>query len=287
MGQWQSFLLLHEMQKMKTTFAIFLILLLTIVLAHRLLARAFQAEVARQEQVILNAPIPETRNLNEIPERMRLFAQKGLASESDLPRSIRLTQEVEILKGGKWVALLAHQLIAVAETGFVWIGEQSAWPVPLVQVIDSFTNGKGHLEVRLLGAIRVARFDGPYADVGEAMRYLIELPWVPDAILSNPSINWRVIYPDLIEAELPVSSQSVSVQFRFDDMGDVVEIVAQGRPDISTGDVVLREWRGLFSDYGQISGRRIPLTAEVGYVNDGVYAPYFRGRITSYQMNER
>ena len=119
--------------------------------------------------------------------------------------------------------------------------------------------------------------------MGEAMRYLMELPWAPDAILSNRSIIWREADAGAVEAELPLSPRPAVVRFRFDAADDLAEITAQGRPDVSTGEVVLREWRGLFSDYGEIGGRRVPRTAEVGYVVDGVYAPYFRCRLVSYQ----
>ena len=83
---------------------------------------------------------------------------------------------------------------------------------------------------------------------------------------------------------MPLSSRPAVVQFRFDDACDIVEVFAEGRPDVSNGQTVLRSWRGVFSEYGEIGGRRVPRAGEVGYVDDGIYAPYFRGRITSYEM---
>ncbi len=267
---------------MKTALLVGLILLVAAVLAQLVLAGRFLAEVARHEERIRTTPTPAPRDPAEVPEPMRRFAERGLAGQGGLPRAIRFTQDAELLRGETWSTSSARQHIAIAEPGFVWTAEGAGWPVPAVRVIDRFTGGEGVLEVRLLGSIRVGRFDGPDADLAEAMRYLLELPLAPDAILSNPSIVWRQIDAQTVEAELPLSPRPAVARFLFDDGGDVLEVSARDRPDVSTGETVLRGWRGLFSDYGEIGGRRIPRTAEAGYVDDGVYKPYFRGRITSY-----
>ncbi len=268
---------------MKVALAAILIVLLGIALAQILLARRFQAEVTRQEQIVQSAPVPEARDPAELPDVVQRFAERGLAGQGGLPRAVRLTQDVEILRGDTWSRATARQHIAIAEPGFTWVADGSGWPFPSVRVIDRFTNGEGLLEVRLLGSLCVGGFDGPDADFGEAMRFVAELPLVPDAILANRSITWRALAVDVVEAELPISPRPVVVRFRFDEAGDVVEITAEGRPDVSSSTPVLRDWRGVFSEYGEIGGRRIPRFAEIGYVIDGVYAPYFRGRITSYE----
>lgn len=269
---------------MKMATIICLVLLAAVIFAVLILARGFTAEVVRQEAMIRAAPTPEARDSEEIPELMRRFAERGLVGQGAMPRAVRLTQEARMLQGENWSTMTARQHIAIAEPGFVWVADGAGWPLPLVRVIDRFTDGAGLLEVRLLGAIRMARFDGPEADIGEAMRYLVELPWAPDAILSNRSIIWRAVDANTVEAALPLSSRPTVVQFRFDDAGDIVEVFAEGRPDVSSGQTVLRAWRGVFSDYGEIGGRRVPRAGEVGYVDDGIYAPYFRGRITSFEM---
>lgn len=62
---------------MKTAIAIFLILPLAAAVAQFLLARKFLGALARQEEAIRTAPIPEARDPGEIPEVMRRFAEKG------------------------------------------------------------------------------------------------------------------------------------------------------------------------------------------------------------------
>ncbi|SEV87600.1 hypothetical protein SAMN05444851_0026 [Aliiroseovarius sediminilitoris] len=247
-------------------------------------AQWFTAEINRQISRLLTGPVLAVRPDNNLPEVVRRFAQRGHAAENGVPRVVEFTQDLELRQGEKWSKMTAHQHIAITRPGFVWVADGTGWPLPVVRVLDSFVDGAGLLEARLLGAVRVARFEGADADLGEAMRYVAELPWAPDAILTNPSISWREVDAQVVEARLPLPDGAAIVQFTFDDVGDIVEVYAEKRPDTSEGKTVLREWRGLFSSYTDIGGRRVPAEAEVGYVVDGAYEPYFRGRVTSYQI---
>ena len=70
----------------------------------------------------------------------------------------------------------------------------------------------------------------------------------------------------------------------FGHQGDLVEVRADERTATENGKIVMRPWRGLFSDYINIGGRRIPAKGEFGYVYENGYAAYFRGEITDYQV---
>lgn len=271
---------------MKTMLIVFVAMLAVALLAQIIAARLFLADVTRQEDTIHTAPPPMLRDPDDIPAIMRRFADRGLAGRDGLPRLVRLTQDVELMRGEVWSPSRARQHTAVATPAFVWLTEAPGWLVPSVRVVDSFTDGRGLLEIRLFGSIPVGRFQGPDADIGEAMRYLAEIPWVPDAILANPSITWRVIDANTVEAMLDLQPRPAIVRFRFDDAGDITEMTAPDRPAATGDTVILQDWRGLMSDYAEIGGRRIPRRVEVGYVVDGVYAPYVRGRITDYVLIE-
>ncbi len=269
---------------MKLAIFVVLLVLAVAIITQVILSHRFVAEVARQEGVLLDGPVPEARAPGDLPAPVRQFAERGLAGDGSLARAVRITQEAELKRGDGWQSSRAGQHIAVTEPGFVWLAEAPGWPVPAARVVDRFVRGEGLLEVRLLGSIPVARFEGPDADVGEAMRYLAELPWVPDAILANRAISWSEVDAQTVEAAMMVAARRVAVRFVFDEAGDVVEMNATGRPDVAGGETILRDWRGIFTDYGQIGGRRIPHRGEVGYVDGGTYAPYFRGRVTSYEV---
>jgi len=201
-------------------------------------------------------------------------------------RAVRLTQEAEMRLGPDkpWAAITAEQVIGLGQPGFVWTARQGRGPIPKIVVVDAYAGGRGRLRAALLGAVTVADASGPEMDRAEAMRYLAELPWAPDAVLGNPDIRWRDGPDGSIEAGLAVGGSVAWVRFHLDAVGDIVAVEADRPERTQDGTVILRPWRGEFREYGEIGGRRMPLSAEVGYIYDDGYHAYWRGRITGYEL---
>lgn len=217
----------------------------------------------------------------DLPAPVAAYARRvgatGAVSQVRFSQSARM----ELTPGSGWQPYEARQWVDPNTAGFVWLAEQRKAGLPVIRVVDSFVQGRGLLVAWLLGSLPVARAQGPEMTRAEAMRYLAELPWVPDAILSNAALKWQVLAAD----KWQVSLGDAVVLFRLNTVGDIVEITAQDRPALEKGQLILRDWRGAFSEHGDIAGRRIPMRGEVGYVVDGLYAPYYRGRITGYEID--
>lgn len=85
-------------------------------------------------------------------------------------------------RGGAPQRFTARQRIGTTSAGFVW--RAKVGPLGAMWVVDALVAGSGFLEARVLGILRVARIEGTAAATqGEALRYLAELPFNPDAIL--------------------------------------------------------------------------------------------------------
>jgi hypothetical protein len=219
----------------------------------------------------------------DLPAKVRDFALRADANPADLAHRVTFTQqaEMQLKRDAPWQPLHATQTVAIGGPGFLWLAEQPYGPITKVRVIDAYAAGRGLLQVMLLGLIRIARATGSEADRGEAMRYLAELPWAPDAILGNPSLRWRMIDADW--AEVSLADPWVAVRFRFGPDGDIAEMQAKDRPATDpSGKAVTYDWQGYFRDYRMIGPRRIPAEGEVGYVYPDGYHAYFQGRITGY-----
>lgn len=221
-----------------------------------------------------------------LPEVVRARAVFNGAGQDGALRAVRLTQEAEFRRSADsdWGPMPAVQHMGLGAAAFVWDARAPGPVLPSFTVIDAYVGGRGLLRANLFGAIPVANAQAPVFDRAEAMRYLAELPWAPDAVLGNPQVTWREMEDGSIEAGLDTSSGPVSVLFTLDENGDFAEMVAirpDQRPD---GTEFSREWRGRYSDYDWLGGRRLPLAGEVGYVEDGTYWAYWRGRITSLEL---
>lgn len=252
------------------------------VLAWTVARASFASQSGRLWRAILATPTSPVRV--DLPETLRAFALRGLAGD-DPARAITLTQSADFRQKhrGPLAPLPARQAIAAGAPGFVWQAERRMGPVPVIAVVDSHVNGRGWLGARLLGAIPVADFEGPDADQAQAMRYLAELPWCPDAILTNSALTWTMEGADRVSVSMDTPGGPARVIFGLDRDGDIVSMTARSRPAETgpDGAPVLRDWQGQFSDYAMVGPRRIPLTGEVGYLYEDGYEAYWIGRITA------
>ena len=269
--------------KMKTLLIVLAVLCGLAVIVVMVLANGFSREIARAE-VRLGA-YPPAPIRTDLPPAIRDFAERGMAGGAP-GVAARLTQDADmrLKQGARWTALSARQTIASPVPGFAWVAEIRLGPVPAVRVIDSYVDGEGLLEARALGALRVGATSGPEAALAEAQRYLAELPWIPDAILTNREIAWSET-SEGVTARLETAGGPAEITFSFDDVGDIMAMSADGRPaKLADGTPAQLAWRAWYRDYAEIGGRRIPLLGEVGYDYPEGYESYWRGRITGYEV---
>jgi hypothetical protein len=182
--------------------------------------------------------------------------------------------------GGKPMDFTARQTVRVAAPGFLWRAA-----IGSIVAADYFVAGIGGLEVKLWGAIPLARMvGGASAAKGEALRYLAELPWNPDAILVNGALDWTVLDAKTIKVATGMGAERGEVTFDLDDNGLIVRAGARSRPYAEKdGRMTAHPWRGRFWDYQPMGDRLIPTQGEVAWVLDAGDFVYWRGRILGWR----
>jgi hypothetical protein len=261
-----------------------ILVVLALAVMQLMASRAFRSKSLQLAARLRSCPVTQDVTAR-LPPAVRAFALKSGAVPGSGARSASFTQTAEfrLRPGGPMVPLSAWQVAALGGPGFLWEARIDAGSFRQMRVIDGLVDGEGVLEARLMGSIPLARASGSDVTLGEAMRYLAELPWMPDAILGNPSLHWRMTGPETAEVSAESSGGTATVTFRFDAAGDITAMEATGRPARdAAGKPVRLDWRGTYGDYAQIGPRRVPATAEVGYVHPSGYEAYFRGRIADY-----
>lgn len=182
--------------------------------------------------------------------------------------------------GGRPLAFEAVQEISATRVAFRWRARVGLGPLRPLAVVDAYDGGAGHLEGRLAG-VRLFRSDGPDVDRGEAMRYLAELAWVPQAVRANPAITWTELEPAEAEVATPTAGGRAAVRLRLAPDGDVLGAAAPDRPRAEGGRAVPTPWRGTFSDHGELGGLRVPRRAEVAWELPGGPFTYWRAEVTA------
>ena len=166
----------------------------------------------------------------------------------------------------KWLRFDATQWVTHAPVAFVWDAKIHLAPAFHVRVTDAFLAGSGSGEVALQSAIVVAREQNqPQLNAGELYRYLAEAPWHPTSLLPEAGVRWQAVDANTAIAHLECYGMTVSVEFRFNTVGEITSIYTADRYGRFDGDYVKRPWEGFFDNYQLIDGMRIPTEGRVGW----------------------
>jgi hypothetical protein len=221
-----------------------------------------------------------------LPELVRSYVERNVPADQLGRSAARFTQVGDMqLKPGRWLPFRAEQQMAVDRVEFEWRANFRATRLVSVRVRDWYRSDVGGLDVHLWGVVPVVRASGEQFARGEAMRYLAELAWAPQAMVTNPALEWQAVDESTVEVATRIARERVAVQLHFDAAGDIVGMSTDARPRIVGKQVVDTPWSGVFGEYREFNGVRLPTTGEVAWLlSDGPFT-YFRGRITGWSVD--
>ena len=224
--------------------------------------------------------------LSRLPARIRDYVSRALPRPQPVTDrvTVRQTGEMVLKPGAVPRPFTATEVLATHQVDFTW---QARLPIlgPLsLHVTDSYSHGQGLLQIRPLG-LPLQSKRGPELAAGEAFRYLAELPWVPQAILLNPELEWREIDADVVEVATRLAGTRVAVELTFDRNGDIVQASAR-RPRVEANGEPTA-WIGVYSDYRELSGVRLPTRGEVRWELPAGPFTYWRGAITGFDAHDQ
>ncbi len=184
---------------------------------------------------------------------------------------------------GKWMGFTASQWMSAGQTAFCWRAKTG--PLGALRVEDSLVADRAMGGVSILGLVPLARAQAsPALLKGQVMRYLAELPWVPDAILCNAHLSWTVSSPETLSVSAAIGDIRGQVRFSLDREGLPARIEGL-RPREEKGVFRERPWHGQFRDFRSLGGRLIPHQGAVAWVLDGEPCEVWRGSLTSWRFD--
>ncbi|MEO5806459.1 DUF6544 family protein [Devosia sp.] len=255
-----------------------------LVLVQVVASRQFAGKIAglRQSAVAEQGPVAGVRSVP--PEIMVGFAERsGATVGGPSTMMARQNAEMRLAPDQPFFPLVATQLSGTRTPAFVWEATATMAKVVPLHIVDSYTGGRGLLEVKIAGSIQVAGGTGPDTDKGEMMRFLAELAWNPEAILNASGLSWRQIDMLTVEVSAPTSAGVARVRLLFDAEGDIVAIEADDRPFLVGGKSVPTRWIGRFGDYASFGRYRLPRHGEVAWVLPAGEFLYWRGDVAAFE----
>jgi hypothetical protein len=212
-----------------------------------------------------------------LPAPVLRYLARALPAGDLPPAAVRVRQEGALWRrpGGRPLRFTAVEELAVDRVAFSW---RARLPLGL-RVVDGYADGEGTLRVRLLG-LPLSSQSGSDVAVGEALRYLAELAWVPHAMAANPELEWRALDASRAEVATWVGEQRLAVRLCFDAAGDLARATADARPHDEGGTLVPRPWGGDFRAHALLAGVRVPTCGEAWWeLPEGRFV-YWRARVT-------
>jgi len=225
----------------------------------------------------------EPSELDGLPEPVRRYFSTVLREGQPAIGSVYLEHSGTFNMGTEaeqWKPFQSVQYVTTQRPGFVWDARIAMTPGMVARVRDAYVAGRGILVAKLFGLLTVVDEQGtPEMAQGELMRFFAEGAWYPTALLPSQGVVWEAVDGTRATATLTDGATTVSLEFTFDAQGLISTVYAEGRYRDVEGEQVATPWRGRFWGYELRDGVLIPLEGEVGWVIEGEYSPYWRGRI--------
>lgn len=238
----------------------------------------------------LNQPVKELGNatvsfsgLDMLPAPVARYFRMALKEGQPLVRFVRIVHKGNFLtskEGNAWSPFESTQYFRADPPGFVWDARIRMAPMIDVRVRDAYLAGKGSMRARVFSVIPVMDEMGKAElDAGALQRYLAEAVWFPTALLPGRGVKWTALDDSRALATLTDSGSTVSLEFRFNEEGEIADIFSPGRYREVKGKYELTPWTVRVWNYEERGGMRIPLEGEVAWQLPDGRLPYWRGTI--------
>jgi len=253
-------------------------------------------ESSRVEQMLTTLSTHETQpaggnidfaSFSKLPSPVARYFQHVLSNNHGLIKVARL-QQLGVLRTNtateSWSPFSASQVVDPGSNAFLWNAKVEMPLATHVRVLDSYIAGIGSGSVSLLSTFCIASEAGtPELNSGALHRYLAEAVWFPTALLPQSGVKWSPLDNHSALATLTHKGVTVSLEFRFNEVGEVTGIYSSGRFGRFDGEYKKVPWQGHFQDYQVKAGMRVPLYGEVGWYDDGNLQLVWKGHIIDAQ----
>jgi hypothetical protein len=226
------------------------------------------------------------RDFESLPDPVARYLRLALTEGQPQIEAVRLTQSGQF-RTGLWFPFQAEQYVSTNPVSFVWNATiRMAGLIPM-KVRDAYLEGNGSMLAKVFGIFPfLHQQDAEEINIAALQRYLAESVWYPSALLPSDRLIWTQLDYNRAVATLKDGKREASLEFDFNDRGEIETTFTPGRYRYEDGKFVLTPWIGYYTDYRQLHGMRIPMKAEVEWIlPENRRFPYFKGNLASIEFN--
>ena len=228
-------------------------------------------------------------DLEGLPAPVQRYLRMALRDGQPRVASVHLQQSGRLRTGvesDQWLDFEATETIVPDARGFVWDARIRLAPLLHAAMRDTYIGGTGSGAVALQSALVLAAESGGHElDAGNLYRLLAEAAWAPTLLLPREGLTWARINDHRALASLTQGGENATVEFRFNDAGEIAGIFAAERPRSYGTTYVGTPWEGRFDRYVTVDGMRVPQGGEVGWWIDDRWVPVWRATVTQFRFD--
>jgi hypothetical protein len=181
--------------------------------------------------------------------------------------------------GDKWGPFTAGQWYSVQPPGFVWDARIRMGPAVIARVRDAYVAAEASMQASIYGLLPVVdQHDRAELNAGALQRYLAETVYFPTALLPAQNLIWAPIDDHRALATLTDLETTVSLEFRFNDAGEIESVFTPERYREVNGRYEPTPWAGYFGQYEKHDEMLIPTDGRVEWQLPNKTLTYWKGR---------
>ncbi len=220
------------------------------------------------------------KDFHLLPAPVAKYFRLVLKEGQPLIRAAHIQQEGKFFLNDKWIPFVATQHFSCFPPGMIWDADMRMSPLLNVRVRDAYLAGEGSMQGKILALVSVLDEHGKAElNAGALQRYLAEAAWFPTALLPSENLKWSAIDEYRALATLSDAGLSVSLEFSFNDTGEITGVYTPGRYREVEGKYEPTPWAGYNRAYEERDGMRIPMAAEVEWQLPDRHLPYCKLRV--------
>jgi hypothetical protein len=187
--------------------------------------------------------------------------------------------KMRLKRGGRALSFTAQQEVVVSPREFVWNAKMSVFPGVHIHVRDGYEGGRGTTTARLAGIFPLVEQRGtPETAESALQRFLGESIWFPTALLPSAGVVWKEVDAHCATATLYDRGNRTSLDFHFNDRGEIVACSAFRWRDVGTRSA-LTLWHTRMWNYQAVDGIMIPCSADAQWFLPDGPLTYWHGTI--------
>ncbi len=220
--------------------------------------------------------IYEENQIGHVPEPAQRYLKYAVAESRRYVSQAYLKHIGEFKPSRKWTPIKGEEYFTIQPPGFVWFGK-----VRFISAIDTYQQGFGRMQIKLLSTFKLVDAKGEEFNQGELVRWLSETPWFPTALLPSENIRWEAIDANSAKIHLTDHGLTVEGTFFFNEDGKISKFKAK-----RSGNGKLQDWICHYYDYREVDGFYVPFYVDASWEAESEEYKYAKFKIKSIEYDQ-